>query len=274
MSRIRRRFPEETNFEGIKTMEILAASETPWTKAEYVPADESDIQRYREEEYPSWIGKLESLLKGYHAWFQAAEGYPTCTVVARNNGSRPAEDVLVTFEAKGAFRIARPDVVNSVKAGKQIAFPPPPKPPKGAWVLRPFGLNINDVMGQFQDLTSPYEQMRDYPLDLLAAGPLSRLGLPERDPNAFYWVKAYKKEPLKKRLSLDCKQWRHGQDNDESFEIAIASDIQSVVTGVLECKMQASNVAQPGLRILRVKILAQELSTFEKATVFVDEFSR
>lgn len=273
LSRLRARFPEETNFEGVKTEEIVAASEMSWTKAEYVPADEEAIERYREEEYPDWIEQAESLLKTYQNWLNAGEGYPTCTVVARNDGSRPAEDVLVTFEAKGAFRIGRPDVVNAVKAGKQPSFTPSPKPPKGRWEVRAIGLNLHDVIGNLPDLGFLYGRMPDFP-DFIAPGPLAGLGSRDREPNEFYWVKSYKKEPLRKILSLECKQWRHGKDNSESFEIAIASDVNAVVTGVLECHIQASNTTQPSLRILRLKIVAQELSVLEKATELVEEFCR
>ncbi len=138
VERLRLKHPLKTDFTppGPKTER---ASNGGTTNTEYAAPSDDAMAKYRDRDYPGWIGRCTGVLRNLHI----GRGQIQRSVVLRwrmsNEGTRPGSRVRVEFEAKGPLdlkRIREPnaedDTSTKVAVPAEppvIALPVPPKPP-------------------------------------------------------------------------------------------------------------------------------------------------
>ena len=222
----------------------------------FTPASEQEITEYIEKEYPEWVDKCKQILERLHLSLEKQSSPIIFSFSAVNEGSRPGQSALVTITAKGNFLIRPPqsdetDDENNEQdeSKKMLSLPRPPVPPTGKWTTQSI-LSTLDTLNRltdrfqnpnFLDSIMPFETPRLHP------------NFNNRhDPNAFYYKPACTTKPSKS-LSLECEQWRHG-DNTEFFvvEICLHRDSQGL-TGALECLIQAENLSSPIKKTIEVR---------------------
>ena len=229
----------------------------------FKPAPEEDICEYRETHYPEWLEECRTKLLSIRDTLQKREGLPYFTIEIENVGSRPAEDALVVFRAKGNFRICAPTSEDDTDDSEQpeTRLPRPPKPPQGRWESTLPGWN--QLLGSRLRDGFPWLQfppMREYHL------PLEK---PRRDPNDFYYKPRQQREPSDS-FSLECKQWRHGTSWEVFHGDIFPREGVGDSTGVLECEIHAGNLSQPKLMKIHLKINVREVSSKDFANRLVN----
>lgn len=226
----------------------------------YTPADKADIEVYRTKHYPDWIANIEARLRTLHKQLAASRGWPEVTVVGRNNGTRPAADVLIEFTSAGDIRLAEP--VDGEQAGDpaSIGLPSPPQAPRGRW-RTVHATSFDSLFRSHDAITGSMAKVQ--PLGLL-----DRPGPPPRDPDAFYWKSG--RGITGERKSFTCQSWRHRAD-EETFEFRlIAEDDGADVEGVLKVRVNAANLSEPVDRTLPVAITFTDCDTLRVARNLVD----
>jgi hypothetical protein len=101
----------------------------------YQPPTIDDVRAYEEHHYPEWTASIRTFFADLHNRLAAPHRYATCAVVLKNEGSRPATSVMVTFKALGGILLT-PDPPDDTS----LWFPDPPHPPKGSYVRNKTGL--------------------------------------------------------------------------------------------------------------------------------------
>lgn len=108
---------------------------------EYVSPTEDEIANYRDILYPKWVEDCRVILRKLHESRNELEPPIVLSWRMSNIGTRPASQVRVEFEAKGALEICLRDKKNDQKDSKvdgvlsssfnvDARFPSPPAPPK------------------------------------------------------------------------------------------------------------------------------------------------
>lgn len=227
----------------------------------FIPATNEEITNYKGERYPEWIEQCKTYLQNCHKQFNSSIISTRIGALLSNIGTRPAEDTLITFSAKGDFYICPPPY-NEEKENQnlKISLPLPPKAPKGEWKTR----NLFDPLANFRDIHQHYAQAIPRQNDIS-----SLIHSNVRSPNEFY----YQNRPTipVKTFSLECEQWRH-QGDEELFltDLFFAPSIGKI-SGALEIKIHASNMADPVSENKPVRITIKEISVFERAEDLVNE---
>lgn len=229
----------------------------------FVPPTEEEIQIYANESYPNWLGKCEEILFYLHEKINAKTNNPEVTVLLSNEGSRPAEDVLITLSAKGDFKIQPPldpDEGEEEDSFPEFELPLPPSPPSGR---RKNLFALGELMSAFtRTTTSSFD--------------ITRLTMPNeyrRDPNKFYYQS--KPDTPVQAFSLTCSQWRH-QDEEEPFIFTMHTKAQTEkqFSGELEIKVQAANLTNPIIMRKHIKISFTLKSVFSEAEKLVNQLIR
>ncbi|RWM12863.1 MAG: hypothetical protein EOR72_20285 [Mesorhizobium sp.] len=113
------------------------------TKIEYSSPSEDDISKYRDVLYPQWIERCRETLAQLHRGRDEIEPSVVVRWPISNDGTRPALQVRIEFEAKGSVALRRvrtdeDDEEHSVTGGSArlrlptpsgTQFPSPPRPP-------------------------------------------------------------------------------------------------------------------------------------------------
>lgn len=268
MSRIVERFPVETKFGSSEPAErpaqVGGRSFSAWLE-EFVPATQEEIERYRDETYPKWLEACRDILQALHRKFQQALLPLQVDFHAENIGTRPAVDALVTITGKGGLLVRPPtentEESNGNKASKQnspIRIPSPPVAPNGRWRSKNLSAErLTENLLMLDRLSSGFlgpsgfgRSLFEVP-EVMLPSPLLRT--PSRDSNAFYYKPH---QPLKpqEQFSLECDQWRHG-DDEEVFSVQLGwrGDADKV-SGALEFRVHASNLSDPISLLLPVRI--------------------
>ena len=222
----------------------------------FTPASEQEITEYIEKEYPEWVDKCKQILERLHLSLEKQSSPIIFSFSAVNEGSRPGQSALVTITAKGNFLIRPPqsdetDDENNEQdeLKKMLSLPRPPYPPKGKWTTHSIHPNLEAlgrISNQFQNLNY-FDPIKPFEIPRLHTNFNNR-----RDPNAFYYKPARTIVPGKS-FSLECEQWRHG-DNTEFFEGEICFHRNSQgLTGAIECLIQAENLSSPFKKTIKVR---------------------
>ena len=90
------------------------------------------------------------------------------------------------------------------------------------------------------------------------------------DRNAFYYKDSRPSDP-QKSLSLECDQWRHGEDV-EKFDMDVVCEGQGATHGAVVCRIEASNLSQIVTALIPVRITMRRMDTFEFAKQEIDIF--
>ncbi|MDP8255554.1 MAG: PIN domain-containing protein [Candidatus Alcyoniella australis] len=248
MQRIEKFFPPETDFSSL---------ETPihgLKKRLYSPLTDADIANYHEQVYPEWLSQCEDILRHHHEALRRQSKPPVFCFSARNTGTRPARDSLVTILAKGKKFSIMPSARSNNGDDEEVAreqnnleLPLPPCAPRGIWRMT----RANGIKA-----IRPLYQLR------------SALRQPLHDRNAFYY-KTERDTNSRSSFRLECEQWRH-EDVDEKFEgeFCIDEDVNEVC-GALEFRIQAENLSTTASMCVPVYIRITRPSAYESAEKLV-----
>lgn len=250
---------DENEFTGLNNFASLSAI---LGKRTFTPATDEDITSYKDVHYPAWIQSCEEYLRDLHNHLNKSTNFPEATAWISNTGTRPAEDALVTLVAHGNFLTLPPKEDEEINKLKKPALPMPPEAPQG---------RLETIKSPFQQFNRPYSVMPFSDLDELAST-LSHINHRGRDSNAFYYHE--RPENPVKSFSLTCKQWRH-QDEEEPFQAILCFERSpGKISGALEVKVQAANMADPVVRHESISIKVTDISAFERAEQLVKSLIR
>ena len=262
IDQLKNRFPIVTNFDPLKRIDKSSTfGSIIATSGLYTPPSESDIAKYRDEEYPAWIEDCKNVLSNLHkALLRDAES-PAFRFVVTNEGSRPGKNALVVITSRGQFKICPPQPEDDEHSKRRRILdrllPIPPTPPKRRRITDwdyPF---LNDPNSLFYTPPSLNLDMTRF---------LSR------DPDAFSYKPDRPDIPVES-FSLECEQWRHGIA-EECFEGEIfAANDQDEIQGAIECEIHAENLSSPAKKIVPVKITIKRESTKDYASNLVMKLS-
>ncbi|MGB9366215.1 MAG: PIN domain-containing protein [Xanthobacteraceae bacterium] len=272
MAQLSQRFPLATDFGPRERVERDARSMTAaflGEKEVFKPATDEQIAAYQDDEYPKWLDRCEKFLLGLHTVLQRRAGPPRFRFVARNVGSRPARDALVTVEAKGDFEIRPPPYKSerereAEEARNLLELPPPPKEPHGVWEKqRGFYRSLSEELAtrRVAGLMGPGTDL--FPIHSLTA-PIAR-----RDPNGFFYKPDRSRIPTS-QFSLECEQWRH-EVSPEVFAGEFHYDTEEeTIAGMLECRIHAENLSTPASLKVPVRLTIKRIDLIGTARSIVD----
>jgi len=239
----------------------------------FTPASQEEILSYCETEYPEWIQSCQSILERLHDSLNKQEPVPVIIFKLKNEGKRPAEDLLIEFSCRGPVLIKdteEPD--EGEEPPKPLKLPVPPYSPQGQWThhksdklrltLQPKHNLIRTLnkMGHMRLAGTPSRGM-----DHLHIPPfdVSLLRSSKHDPNSLCW---HPSRPLhwEKSASLKSDQFRHGNVRSLDFEVTFENNsIRD--KGAIQCRVQASNLSDPVEVTLPVTIKKEKLSPIDIA---------
>nr|WP_281351011.1 PIN domain-containing protein [Budvicia diplopodorum] len=232
-------------------------------KPTFTPATDEDIALYKDEQYPDWIRTCEKYLCVLHEHLNELTPFPEVTVWLSNTGTRPTEDTLVTLSANGKLLIIPSEENDEENKLNGPALPLPPEAPKGKWeTINPLMQQLNHSayrVTPFSDSDSLMSRLKNINNSLFSENV---------NPNLFY----YQQRPERpvKSYSLTCKQWRH-QNEEEPFSSTIFFERSpGKISGTLEAKVQATNMADPVTKRKPIYITVTEVSALEKAEQLVE----
>lgn len=260
LDQIMKRYPMKTNFDQDFSQEFpkwafLSQSRIidamTGVKREFEPPDFAEIEKYQREQYPAWVENVKKYLLGLPVELEQMVDPPRFSIMLANNGSVPAENIVVEFSAMGKFFFTEiPDDDTEKKKKNQSVFPTPPKAPQGRWVTRGMSafdpLHLGDARSLLEAFSKP-SYLID-PLERLRIfhSPSSLLGpLPKRDRNRFYWKSGRSDSPSKKWV-FECEEFRH-KIKEEMFEMILVAprSEQGLVEGAIKCSVSARNLPEP-----------------------------
>jgi hypothetical protein len=220
------------------------------------PVTEADVEKY-ESDYREWLARVRNKIAGFHAEWNRRREWPRAIFCATNTGTRPANDVLVEVKASGDFQLTgyRQDADDNKRPerGNWLELSLPPTPPKP--MPRSVGLLSRHWPGR-----DPSELSR----------PFFPTMPPRRDDDAFYW-KVGRSDPTEV-LSLECKAWRHGRDEEE-FSFRVWARDECEVRGLITARINASNLTDPTERRLPLRITFEDCDCLTMAESLVDDFA-
>jgi hypothetical protein len=281
--RIGQTFPEETDFGPRESSTRNVSSGFPGLMShfgleEFVPAAEEDILNYQRELYPQWISSCEAYLREVHQKLENRRPAPRVAVNLFNDGSRPAEDVKVSFAMRGGGLLIQlpADEDEPTNAGAEakegrdtrlqgldVSLPCPPAAPKGRWKkASPF-----DTMERMAALSKRFELM----------GPALRGRLPPivpgREIDAFYWKTGTRPTHPRPSTELTCQQWRH-RSSAEKFEFNLAwLNGAKSQKSALHVEIHAANLTDPVTKVILVEVAVEVGDTWGEAEALVDRLN-
>ncbi len=281
MQRLKVRFPLATDFGSREPAE----GSMPWTVAsrvfsgpqKFIPATDEEIEEYRNEAYPQWLKQCEEMLRTHHRTLQHETPALEFTFLAKNIGTRPATDALVTIEANGKFQLMPPSSDEEQEGDDDTrtnleakALPRPPKAPHGHWRNALGGqLGMDRLARSLKGLSGLADLDTNLINQPLAAAFPPIIRPISRDPNAFYYKPGRPSMP-QNSFALECTQWRH--DNEaEPFngEILVPTD-QDEAKGLLVCRIEAGNLSKSVSSQIPVRISMAHVRAFESARSMVE----
>ena len=139
------------------------------------------------EAYEAWIRNCEGVLRNFHLAMQAQKPKFIFTFGARNHGTRPASDALITITSLGPLRVSVPadadDELDAWEIKSGVSLPSPPE--------RGIGLTFPGGLLSASSVSKPSNERAN------------------RTPDAFYYRTRNRILPTAS-IMLECGQWRHG----------------------------------------------------------------
>jgi hypothetical protein len=223
-----------------------------------LPVTQNDIDTYQEE-HRGWLAKVRSMLAHIHDELNDQREWPQAIFYACNDGSRPAVDVLVELEASGRFAVSgvpRGDREKRTERSRDgFVLPLPPRPPRPKSHAEIFaGASIFDG--------DPFLPHIPY---IPSASEL------RRNDDEFYWREG--KSEAVKTMSLECKTWRHGRE-EEDFPLRIWASDDADIRGLIVGRVSAHNIGAPIEKHLPLRIGFEDRDCLAIATGLVDDFER
>ncbi len=251
--KLEQRMPQATDFGAHEPAERAPQnfSNLIAFKEVFVPATDQQISKYRSD-YQNWLKTCTSFFRTLHGKLNSWHATPEFEFSITNIGTRPANDTLVTFRAKGGLHIMPPPYRRNVgddadaDDGKKIALPAPPEAPRGHWEF--VAADFLSSLTGLERHAALFKKGR-----LMDAVALRDFYPEQRDPNGFYY-KPQRPSAPGEDFSLECQQWRHGLE-PESFlgQIHFAENVNQV-SGAIECWIHAENISAPLIKTIPVSI--------------------
>ncbi|TCP99583.1 PIN domain-containing protein [Sphingomonas sp. PP-F2F-A104-K0414] len=231
-------------------------SEISYPSLGMTPVTQADVEKY-ESDYRDWLSGVRRKIAGFHAEWNRRREWPRAIFCATNTGSRPANDVLVEVEASGDFKLSGyrqdGDDDEGPKRGSWLELSLPPTPPKP--MPRSVSMLAHDWLGRDPSLLSrPYFPTMP----------------PRRDDDVFYWREG--RSDQTEVLSLECKAWRHGRDEEE-FSFRVWASDEGEVRGLITARVNASNLSDAAERRLPLRITFEDRECLTMAESLVDDFA-
>lgn len=186
-----------------------------------------------------------------------------------NDGTRPANDALVTFRAKGNFKImpppARDGHENSdEEAERPFGLPNLPRVPRGRWTGASSILTALDPLHDHHGLFG-----LPMPRPFVAADLLRGIGR-ERDPNGFYYKPDRSSFPVTE-FGLECKPWRHAIEPELFVGQLHLNDDAQEISGAIECRVHAENLSASISKVVPIHIRVRSMKVVEIAKEMLDQ---
>ena len=267
MQAVQNHHPIETNFERARSPRLMGAMHSAvlgLSRREFRSASEADIEQYREKAYPEWLVKCQEQLASAHENLNFQAQQLTFCIDLENRGTRPADDLQITFTAKGDIAIMPDpsDIMDDEEIDEvaprnaDFSLLAPPTAPQGKWeTIDPFGGLLGKQHFDRDLFPSPFTG--PFLQDILRDN--------ERDPNRFY----YRNRPAGpvRSYSLTCKQFRHAE-GAHSFDVLVSpqgADIGDLdgKSAMIEVACNASNLSFSEPLKVPLKVKVEVRSTFD-----------
>lgn len=221
---------------------------------EYQKATQTKIDKYHEE-YENWLEKLRNFYQKLSKSWGYNERYHEVRFCLVNNGTVPAEHIVIEFEAVGGLLIASPESVEKELAGLKIAAPSPPDAPEGRWIQR---------RGGFGSLLAEQHAIGRLFQNHEPILPLHHFAKSQRDRNAFYYKKG-KSDGFTTFISFECEEYRHQMD-PEIFELIVfvPQDV-AMSSGGISCLITSRNLPCPVKAFYPIQVTAKEGNIYDVA---------
>lgn len=234
---------------------------------------EEEIRIYTEDSYPTWLQQAQVYLERLSERLEDLEPEAQVTFQLFNQGTGPAERVILEFKTLGSLLLAEQpkksdDEENEAPTPNDRAFPMPPAAPSWKRVRRK---NPNSVFEVMRDMAAIHDQLGRFgearygtAMALTAPSPPDFGRFPERDPHGFYWNDR-PKEPSQK-WSFTCDDFRHQADpEDFSARILVLRDnLPSGRVGV-RVRLSARNMRSVFENIVPVRVVVSDGNTEDEA---------
>ena len=211
MEAIKTKYPMEDNFERARNLTPIEMVAFHLQLREFRAASKDDIKRYIQEDYPNWLEQCHHRLTTAHDELNMDAQRIALSFELINQGTRPAKDLLITFETGGAIRILpneyRKNNEEEYKVEQGFSLPKMPKAPQGEWKAIDLHSKILDAHHRMFDA---HHRMPDFQIQPIRPTLQEISKKIRRDPNCFY----YRGRPAQPTTSysLTCKQFRHDED--------------------------------------------------------------
>ncbi|WP_457107582.1 PIN domain-containing protein [Methylobacterium sp. P5_C11] len=220
---------------------------------------EQHIAQYKEN-YSRWKISTKSALESFHEFLNATNDSGRFAVRLANDGARPAEDLVVTFECAGSITL---DLIRETEITSS-GLSAPPAPPEGAYGpasgLGAEFFNMARMVSRFDGIDS----LLGSPSRRIAGPPPK----PDEDPYAFFF---YQKHRIPSdSWELRCTQFRHQLEPKEFRWKVVAKSGPGEAKGVIRIRASASNVSTPVMFNLPVRLERRAVSTYDEARAALD----
>ena len=265
-------FPEHSDFGPSETRTRTVRSGLLRYQQSYVPVEAKDIERYQRE-YRRWLGRCRSIVARYHSILQKGTHLERIVFLLRNAGTRPADDVLISFVSSGGFQIVvsgNRDYDNQgslIDGNLECELKEWPRPPEGQWTS-----SLQQIAAGLQSLNR--DPFTPSPSVLEHRPPFRTPDLPNlrQDPNEFYFRDGEAGTPGN-RASLTCDQLRHGP-TVETFSVDIC-DVDPVgATGAISCHVEAANLSKLVTKTVPLTASTKIMDTFSRAKQEIESLLR
>lgn len=243
------RCPMKTHFDGPKKQLITShdrlRAQFIGYQEEFQKPSESQIEKYQKEVYPVWVEEVHKNFKNLHKILGFNQRHFSLTFELSNNGSEPAENLIIEFEALGDIEIMLEKYIKDFFGDNTLKLPSAPNAPKGQWIKKNLGFAHSNVFGLATRVDEPFFK------DTMPFINPRR----ERDLNSFYWREG-ETCGFMKGISAECKEFRH-QVNTELFEITVIIPMDKKLrNGGISCLVTAKNLPIPFKKVLSISLSA------------------
>lgn len=189
--------------------------------------------------YMEWIKSCRHHLSILHRTLETLTNTKTLSFVLENNGSRPAEGLIVTFATHGGFTLTKSAKKGDTQNEKEnnSRLPLPPEPPSLE------GRELEVPMSHVWPRTDAAFQIGSY------------IGREVHDPYAFYCN--HRDDGV---IEYSCDEFRH-KEEPEVFYFDLSFQPNEIKpSGVIEIRVSARNIPTPTTTILKIIAIPQQHS--------------
>ena len=215
------------------------------TELELIFPSETRIEAYRQD-YETWISELKTFVVETQTHLGPQTVSSELNLYINNDGSEPADDVLITFESVGRFKldwlrdgevISRSDMRAKLESYRNPPVPPRPKrklsPELSAkWEAMARGVLPLEILDKFGNLDRGHQ-----------AKPVTKFALPP------YWPPEQRNKKTREsatRLRHEVAELRH-QVGVLKYSLQVTADIEDGEdhSGALKVTVSARNLSEP-----------------------------